>query len=50
MAVLTDYIIAQGDYAAQCYDQSTCDSCDPSATSILSNFVQAFFDRVVLSQ
>ena len=42
MAVLTDYIIAK---RALC----TCESCDPSASSILSNFVQAFLDRLVLS-
>jgi hypothetical protein len=39
----------EGKYAARCYDQSTCDSCDPSAPSILSNFIQACFDRLVLS-
>ena len=50
MAVLTDYIIAKRRLCSRCSDQSTCDSRDPSASSILSDFVQAFFDCVVLNQ
>jgi len=40
----------KGENAAQCDNKGTSDNFSPSAPSILSNFIQAYFDRLVLSQ